>query len=362
MNDIYEQLRQQLDQYSIGFPATQSGIELEILRKLFTPEQAELYLQLSMLLETPDSVAKRLGKDCEEVADQLETMAQQGLLFRKRKGEVVKYAAVPFVIGAYEFQLKSMDRELAELVEKYFEEGFFSSSFGQQDLPLPLRTIPINTALDARYQVEAHENAREIIKTKKVIAVANCICRTQQGFLDKGCDKPLETCLLFGSHAEFYVENKMARFIDQEEALAILDRSQEAGLVCQPANMINPGGMCNCCGDCCGVLRALKRLDRPADVVTSSFVAQVDQELCVGCGECQERCQMEAIALEDDQARVLEQRCIGCGLCVSTCPTEAMTLQKKECSKAPPASGVELMSKAAEVRGTKLVPLAMQKE
>jgi len=130
--DVYYQLREQLDQYSVGFRTTQSGVEMKILERLFTEEEAQIYLNLSMNLETAQSVAERTKQVQDHVADLLERMAEKGLIFRLRKGESAQYGAVPFVIGSYEFQLKTMDRELAQLVEQYFEEAFYTRQPGRQ--------------------------------------------------------------------------------------------------------------------------------------------------------------------------------------------------------------------------------------
>jgi electron transport complex protein RnfB len=177
------------------------------------------------------------------------------------------------------------------------------------------------------------------------------------------CEKPREVCLLFGSHADYYVENRLGRYISQEEALQVLDISEKAGLVNQPANMINPGGMCNCCGDCCGLLRALNQMSNPAQLVFSHYYAVVDPELCTACETCLMRCQMAAISINDDQVAVVNtDRCIGCGLCVTTCPTEAITLTPKtqDQQTIPPAGGRELMEQTSKTRGTILIPLSMK--
>jgi electron transport complex protein RnfB len=355
---IYHQLREQLDQYSVGFPSTGSGVEMKILKKLFTEEEAHMYLNLSMMLETPESVAERMTRDPGQVASLLDRMAEKGLIFRLRKEDSVQYAAAAFVVGFYEFQLKTMDLELAQLMEQYLEEGFGRQASQQV---VPMRTIPVNQAINVSWPVAPYEDVREIVKSKDRIAVANCICRVQQGLLEQACDKPLEVCFTFGSHAKYYVERGMGRWIGQEEALGILDECDEAGLVPQPFNAQNPGGMCNCCGDCCGVLRALKKHPRPAEMVISNYYAVVDPDLCTACETCLDRCQMEAITIGPDEiAQVNLDRCIGCGLCVTTCPTEALSLQpkaKKE-RREPPAKARDTMMQMAQQRGKSLIPLA----
>jgi Pyruvate/2-oxoacid:ferredoxin oxidoreductase delta subunit len=358
--EIYLKLRKQLDQYSLGFPETKSGVEIKILQKLFTEDEAAMYLDLTMQLEAPESAAERTGRDPQEIADLLETMAKKGLIFRLRREGKVRYGAAPFVIGSYEYQLKNMDKEFAELIETYMNEGFLDVA--KDDIIMPLRTIPVNKSLDVSWQVAPYDDAKEIIKKKDKISVADCICRVQQGHLEDGCDKPKEVCLAFGSHADFYVENGLGRYITQEEALKVLDECEKAGLVNQPASMVNPGGMCNCCGDCCGLLRSLNRLPNPSERVLSSYYAVSDQELCTGCEECLDRCQMAAITMSGDETAVINtDRCIGCGLCVTTCPVEAITLTIKpeETRGKPMESGQELMMKTAEARGTSLIPLSM---
>jgi electron transport complex protein RnfB len=355
--NIYEALRKQVDQYSVGFPKTESGVEMKILRKLFTEEEARMYLHLSMMLETPEAVAQRIKQDPERVSTLLENMAKKGIVFRVKKEGMSKYAAVPFVVGFYEFQLKNLDKELAAMVDQYLEEAFGREMSRKT---VPMRTIPVNRAIQVSWPVAPYEDVREIIKGKKKIAVANCICRTQKHLIGEGCDKPLETCFMFGSHAEYYVDHEMGRWIDQEEALRILDLCEEEGLVPQPFNAQNPGGLCNCCGDCCGILRALKKQPKPAEMTVSNYFAVVDPELCVVCETCLDRCQMDAITIgKDDVAHVNLDRCIGCGLCVTTCTTEALSLQQKpeKARREPPATGRDSMMQMANERGKSLIPL-----
>lgn len=361
-SQVYYDLREQLDQYSVGFPSTQSGVEMKILEKLFSEEEAEMYLNLSMMLEAPDAVAKRLGREPKEVAALLERMADKGLIFRMKKTDSTKYGAVPFMVGTYEYQVKDMDREFAELFDQYFLEAFGKQGIG--GLVPPMRTIPVNRSIDYSWPVAPYEDMKEIIRGKDKISVANCICRVQQGLLDKGCDKPVEVCFMFGSHADYYVDKGMGRYVTQEEALAIIEKCDEAGLVPQPFVAQEVGGFCNCCGDCCSILRSIKLYPKPAEKVLTNYYAVVDSEACTACETCVDRCQMEAIAVgADDVAEVDLDRCIGCGLCVTTCPTEALSLRAKPESerREPPAGGRDYIMQMASSRGKSLIPLSVTK-
>jgi len=360
-DDVYLRMQEQLDQYSLGFPATKSGVELRMLKKLFTEEEAETFLVMSLTAETPATVAERRGADPEETAALLDKMTEKGLVFRLRRGREAKYAAVPFVAGVYEFQLATMDREFAELFEQYGEEAFHEATAGGAHF---LRPIPVHRSVDATARIGTFDDAREIVKEQKLIAVADCICRKQQGLIEKGCGKPLEACLIFGSWAEYYIERGMGRQVSVDEVLKILDLAEEAGLVPQPANSLKPNAICNCCGDCCAVLRALNRHPRPVDLVASNYYAVVDADLCTSCEVCLERCQMGAITMnEDDIAQINLDRCIGCGLCVTTCSGEALRLEPKpeDQRRVPPAKGSETLMEFARKRGKSLTPLALAK-
>ena len=356
MSDVYERLRERLDDLSSGYPQTKSGVEIKILKRLFSEEEAELFMKLSPLLEAPAGVAKRLNRDPQQTAELMERMASKGILFRARKEGGSRYGAVPFVVGIFEFQLKNMDRVLAQETKDYFEEGFGRTIQGHST-PL-MRTIPINKELVAEWPVAPYEDVLKIIDEQEFIAVAPCICRTSSGLLNESCGKPLEACFLFGSHGKYYVDNGMGRQIDKEEARKIIKQNDEAGLVMQPFNSQKVGGMCSCCGDCCGILRSLKKQPVPAASVKSNYFASVDTDECIGCETCVDRCQMDAITMEDDKASVNLDRCIGCGLCVTTCPTEAMRLIKKAENEQyqPPKTGAEVYMRLAVERKKNLMP------
>jgi len=351
MSDVFEGLRARLDELAVGLPKTENKIEIRLLKRLFTEAEAEFFVQLHPLLESPDDVANRLNRDPDEVADLMEQMAKKGLLFRKRDGDRVRYAAVPYVVGIFEFQVKSIDKELAKETEDYFE-AVYGRALQSYKTPV-LRTIPINRQMVADWPIAPYEDVLQIVESQEKIAIAPCICRTTRKLADHDCDKPNDNCFSFGSHAEYYVENGLGRFITKEEAKQIVINNEEAGLVMQPFNSKKVGGMCSCCGDCCGMLRSLKIQPNPAEAVQSNYYAQVEEELCTGCETCVDRCQMEVVEVVDGISTVLLNRCIGCGLCVTTCPTEAIQLIKKSEDQLyePPKSGVETYMRIMQERG-----------
>ncbi|MEJ5348262.1 MAG: 4Fe-4S dicluster-binding protein [Desulfosoma sp.] len=339
--DAYERLARHLDRLPAGFPRTESGVELKILEKLFTPEEAHLAVLLSLKPEPVESIAERAGLPSQELATKLEAMAKKGLIFRLRKGSETRYMAAQFVIGIWEYHVNALDEELIALVNEYIPV-FFEKSLA---LKTPqLRTIPLPRSITPEQSVMPYEEARRILAEQDKIVVAPCICRKEHAMVGKGCDRPLETCLVFGSGAQYYEENGLGRPIDQEEAHKILEMAEEHALVLQPSNAQKVMNICLCCGCCCQILKNLKKLPTPADFVVSNYLARVREEDCVGCETCVERCQMDAMAMAEGIAHVDSKRCIGCGVCVPTCPQEAIALEPKpeDQKKTPPAHPFDL--------------------
>lgn len=352
MNSIYSKLRERLDTYSFGFPSTQSGVEITVLKKLFTQNDAEFFLNLSQKLESAEDIASRLNLPAAEVKNKLEDMSGRGLLFRQESDSKCRYGAIPFMHGIAEFQVRKLDKELSTLLQQYFNEGFNKNIADNADLFL--RVIPVQKYIDIEHHIASYNDVEAILDKVDIIAVTDCLCRKQKKFIGAGCSRPSETCFMFGSMAQYYIDNKLGRKIEKAEALKIVAEAQKSGLVTQPGTSQNPAGMCNCCGDCCAVLGAIKKYPNPAEIVFSNYFASIAAENCTGCGACIDICPMEAIQMADSgTAEVNLARCIGCGLCLTACNFDAVKLNEKADSKKKevPASTREQMIKMAQKRG-----------
>ena len=346
--DVYTRLREFMYTLPGGYPATPTGVEIKLLEKLFTPEQAELTMKLGQEPEEVQSIAARIGVDEKELAERLEELALKGCIFRIRDGEKRLYQAYQFVVGVYEFQLNSLDREFAELFEEYLPHIGLAMA---QAKTSQMRVIPLESSVEATPAVETYNRLRDLVREQEVISVEPCICRMEQGLLGNECEKPKETCIGFGDFAQFYIDNGMGRQISVEEALKVLDTAEEAGLVASPTNSQKIEAICCCCSCCCPILRFAKVMPRPADAVTSFYEASLDAEECNSCGVCADRCQMDAIEEGDDAYGIVDGRCIGCGLCVAECPTEAISMVPKPGTEAPPATFGDTLNRIGAERG-----------
>jgi electron transport complex protein RnfB len=346
--EIYGRLREFLDKLPGGYPATDVGIEIRILKKLFSPEDAELVMKLKPQPEELSSIAERLGIGEAEAGEKLEDLAKRGLIFRTREGDKVAYQAFQFIVGIYEFQLPYLDREFSEMMEEYFP--YLGMSLGVLKTK-QLRVAPVDSSVDALPTVAPYNNIREMVKKEKLILNNPCICRKEQELLGNKCDRPRDLCFSFGKFAQYGLDNGTGTQVTPEEALELLDKAEEAALVMSPSNTQELEFICCCCGCCCGGLKNLKLLDNPADFMQSYYRAIIDPDECTACGTCVERCQIDAIEEKDDVMEVNPARCIGCGLCVSECPVEAITLEEKEGMEPPPADLDEVFERLSKERG-----------
>ena len=350
MTDVYQRLANHLDNLPGGFPPTETGVEIRILKRLFSKSEAEIVLGLTMMLEPVSAIAGRMERNPAELAMMLEDMSKKGLIFRSSKGGEKHYMAAQFVIGIWEYHLNDLDEDLIRDVNEYLPHFMKSGWVNQKTRQF--RVVPISKSISADISVMPYEKAEEIVKRQSKIVVSPCICRREHEMVGKGCGKPEEVCLVFGSGAYYYEENGLGRAITQDEALSVLNTGLEAGLVLQPGNAQKSSNICMCCGCCCQILKNLRSLERPARVVHSNYYAEVAMEDCTACEACADRCQMDAIEVED-VARVDRDRCIGCGLCVTECPVDAMTLKQKAAADqyVPPKNTFETYLTMARERG-----------
>ncbi len=345
--DLYRQLQRHLDRMPVPFPATESGVEIRILKQLFSPEDARVALALSMIGEPAAVIHRRLRRDTslDDLRKRLDDMAGRGLILRWGRGRRgPRYSKMPFVVGFYEAQVNRLTPTFERDVLAYRDEAF-GTAFHSGKTP-QMRTVPVNRRLPTPGRPVARYN--DIIEYARShagpFAVMNCICKQGQDVLSEPCraTSEREHCVTFGAAASIVVDRQMGRYAQREEIIRILERADRDGLVLQPENTRNPLFVCCCCGCCCGVLKTAKAFPRPAEVLSSDYHAEADQAQCQQCAACVGRCQMEAVSADAGPAVVDGARCIGCGLCVSTCPSGAMRLVPNERTTVPPARTMNL--------------------
>ena len=359
--DIYEKLRRKIDESPfLRLPRSEEIIE--ILKLRFTPEEAEIAVHLPcnyFEAMSAEEVAKKSGKDVKYVKMILERLVEKGSIFWLRRKGIDRYSLMP-VFGFFEITFSDGRRDpearkMAELWDKYFDkkgnESLFVSEYPlARVLPVKKETIELDISVSEEYKgvILTFENVKEYVlaaeKYGRKIALVECACRVAF----QNCDKPTDTCIVFGRSAEYFLKRgKALRELTGKEALKILKRNVEAGLVLTTNNtQYGQDFICSCCTCCCGLLRGLVKLNNPRAIARSNFKPVREEELCTDCRLCIEVCPMKAW---DENHNWIEERCIGCGLCEYHCPSGAITMVKVK-DEVPEKKPADAWRKIAETR------------
>jgi electron transport complex protein RnfB len=353
---IYDRLADYLNTMPVGAPKTPELFE--ILKTLYTEEEAELAVKLPFLPMTLDALADRTGVEEAKLGPMLKRMVEKGIVFEELGADEPMYRLLPTVVGFSETPFWSGKKtpeaeKLAPLWLKYARSAFYHEVGGLSDTPMT-RVIPVQESIDDDRKVSPYEKLVEKVKETPYQAVAHCPCRLMRRYSDEGaCDHSTENCLHFGSLGRYIVANGMAREITIDETLDILKRSNEEGLVHITGNYQEEiETICNCCADACIFLTGLMVQGEKNMFARSNFVSEINQDTCAECGTCVERCPVKAITQDDGPAQVDSAKCIGCGVCYPSCPSESVLLvARPEVEQAQILSRGELVMKVMKDKG-----------
>lgn len=219
-----------------------------------------------------------------------------------------------YCISNYEkYQMLSWEKRVI-LDEWYFKEYLKTLDNGQ-DPPTSDRVLPFE------------EIEEEILSDPRPVYLNYCDCRSLTGT----CGLPRRTCITYKNGINTFVDRGLSEQIDAERAAGIVRQTEKDGLMHTSAM----GGICNCCGDCCYLFRAQKARHSVGVWPAAEWIIAQDEEKCVGCGKCIQRCHLQVFAkystAEGKKSVVADpSKCAGCGICRSTCPTGALKLIKRK--------------------------------
>lgn len=341
--EIYNKLADALNARSMTYPSMPCDEFYAFAKELFTLEQAEIASSMPVNPISAEELAAKMKRDAAKLSKQLDEMATKGLVRIKERDGKRLYEFMPLVPGIIELQfihgrLNERTKRLAQLLRSYAKalKNMMMTS-------PPPTTASIDTAATRKVAVdeEIHElptilpydEVMKLIDKTEYIAAGTCVCRHQGDLLDRPCDKPKENvCMIFGPSAQFATSHGFVRLLSKDEARQRIDEAEKAGLVHNYANSHDRyiDLLCNCCGCHCLILRGAKRAPAPSQAVIADWVITIDDDACVGCGACIDRCWMDALKMDGDLAVRDANRCIGCGICRHVCPSDAMKLVRRE--------------------------------
>ena len=341
--EIYDKLAEALNARSMVYPSVPCEEFYILAETLFTPEQAEIASNMPIdPVSAQELASKTNDADADKLRGKLDEMAMKGLVRVKEKGDKRLYELMPLVPGIIELQFMhgrkdEKTKHLAQLFKNYAKASKnimrTAASTPAATAPAPAIKISINKEIHGRSTILPYEEIIKLIDKTEYVAAGTCVCRNQGDMLDRPCDKPKENlCMILGPSAQFAQSYGFVHLISKEEARQRIDEAEKAGLVHNYANTQDRyiDLLCNCCGCHCLILRGAKRSPAPSLFVIADWVINIDNDACIGCGACIDRCWMEALKMDGDSVVRDFNRCIGCGICRSVCPTDAMKLLRRE--------------------------------
>jgi ferredoxin len=307
-------------------------------------------------MEPAREIAGRVDLEPAGAESILKAMSRKGMIRARPSKDGLVFSLMPFIVGIYEEQLPCMDEELALLFEKYIQQTDGGVGMVAQE-PALHRVIPVGEAIPFEVEIFPYERATELVESAKAWGLRDCICRVQQKMAGKGCEHPIDNCILIAPIKGAFDKSNVTKAISKEEALEKLRQAEDTGLVHSSANHQEQiYYICNCCTCCCGVLRGLSEFGHRSSIARSGFLGDINEEVCTGCAACVDRCHFGAISESGDVCSVDHQICVGCGLCVSACTEDAIGLRRRPADEnfPPPLDGKEWMEQRASKRGISL--------
>ena len=291
-------------------------------------DETDAQILLSLPATVPD-LAGKLDLSTQQAEAKIQELFLKGLVFPSYKTSPPTYRMCRDMVQFHDASIlwKEASQKFLDLWQEFMETEWpeFARKISEI-MPKPYtRVIPVDVSVEAKTHILDFESVSEVVKNAKTLAVTKCTCRLTA----RKCDRPLETCIQVNNAAAYALARGTGRKIDVKEALDILRKAEEEGLIHVTMNRHKVDHfICNCCPCCCQTMPVL--IKGGIHVVDPSrFRADIDRDLCTGCGTCHERCYFGAISWEDGEGSVSladAEKCMGCGLCAVTCPEDAIGL------------------------------------
>ena len=290
---------------------TYNDPEYRILEPIVDDDMCKVMLH--MKLDTPrttEELAKRCKASVEWTREQLDKLNEAGVCrtMEGLNGAKAGWYYPIWVPGIMEGILSNNEQcerypDLGACFEEYTRRRIAMVApvmqNGKQGMMF-MRVMPVMSAIENNSKTASYDEVRTLIEKASAISVGPCSCRRSRRLIGEGCGHLEEDmCMYLNDNAINYSRLGSHRLITKEEAYEILKRAEDNGLVHeinQTPGFEDTTAICNCCGCSCYALR-IANYFRSAKSIQSNFLAKVDKNKCVACGQCVENCQTNALKL-----------------------------------------------------------------
>ncbi len=266
---------------------------------------------MHMRLETPRTVgelARRCNADVNFIQKQIDKLNEAGIVRSRIVDGETAYFYPIWVPGIMEGILANKEQ-----CEKYPDLGYCFEEYTRRRIEMLapvmssgklgmmfMRVMPVMSAIENNTRTASYDELSTLIEKATAISVGPCSCRRARRLMGEGCGHlEDDMCMYLNDNAINYSKTGAHRLISKEEAYEVLKRAEDNGLVHeinQTPGFEDATAICNCCGCSCFALRIAEYF-RSNDAIRSNYVARVDKEKCVACGQCVENCQTNALKL-----------------------------------------------------------------
>ncbi|WP_028316880.1 ATP-binding protein [Desulfatibacillum aliphaticivorans] len=345
-----------------GTPPPTTPTLVELIKEVIKEDEIDFILAFNeQKSQTMEQLKASTGLSEDEINAKVEVLAKRGVIFNQpnSKGMMVFRLLPLFNVGIFEYMfMKKLEitpetQRIAALFTKMFDEhrGLVKEHYEDvvkmvKNIPPIDRTVPYTTNQDSGQSIsieinqslgemeEVHmpfQDVKDIVAKFDDIAVGHCFCRHHKDVVGDPCKQTdsRENCFTFGKSARYTSAQGFSRMVTKEEALAILTKAEDDGLI---HKAYHPGfnssrdetSICSCCSCCCGNAHGMTIAGTANE---AWFMAVVDTGKCVSCGTCAEKCGTQAMTQgEDGSPSLNKDLCIGCGVCAHFCPENAISL------------------------------------
>ncbi len=362
----YVKMRALIHSYGMGCGNTVIDSSFAELMNDVTEEQAQAFIDMPWGEKfTALDLFEKGGRTLDECREVCEYLADTGYLCRFETNAGTTYHQVPYYTGTYEYHQKRTIETGGAFVHPIVGADLTPNDMATTGTPV-YYSIPCDVSVVADGDMLLYDDIQQIIEGRNTFAIATCYCRYQalvrameaegrhdypsfddfnsgeyEDYMSPVDGHRVETCLLMGDEAEYWVSLGVARWITKEDAHRYMERSRDDGFILQCINSKVTENICSCHGDCCGIIAMWKALGDPTEIASSKawdqlshYTLEVDFDSCIKCGTCANRCPLTAITMDgerDGEAGYpkVNDMCYRCGQCAYVCPMEARKLVKR---------------------------------